>query len=84
MIFWPILLIRRVEVVMWKLVKREELIDRYLSNEERREIDQFYKDLGLGALLDEPPPDPEKGPLFGNSSRQTVNCLLFRCLKCPD
>lgn len=39
---------------MGKLVKREELIDRYLSNEERRGIDQFYKDLGLGALLDNP------------------------------
>ena len=62
---------------MGKLVKREELIDRYLSDEERRGIDQFYKDLGLGALLDNPPPDPERGPLFGSSGRQTVNCPLF-------
>ncbi len=68
---------------MDKLVKKEEVIDRYLSDEERRGIDQFYKDIGLGALLDNPPPDPARGPLFSSSGHQTVDCPLFRMVHSP-
>ena len=39
---------------MAKLVKRDELIDRYLSDEERRGIDQFYKDMPKGASARQP------------------------------
>ena len=68
---------------MVKLVKRDELIDRYLSDEERRGIDQFYKDIGLGALLDNPPLYPARGPLFSSSGHQTVDCPLSRMVRSP-
>jgi len=69
---------RTEEFVMEKPVKIEDLVKRYLSKEEEREIEQFYKDIGLGHYLTDPPPDPKPGPLFGNYGAQIVNYPLLK------
>ena len=62
-------------------VKIEDLVKHYLSEEDKREIEQFYKDIGLGHYITDPSsqppyPEPGPGPLFGNYGAQTVNCPL--------
>ena len=57
---------------MSKPVKKEDLVEKYLSKEESDRIEQFYKDIGLGHYLTDPPPDPQPRPFYGNYGSQFV------------